>query len=902
MTLRGRDAQLRALDAVLDAVRAGESRVLVVRGEPGVGKSALLDYVGERASGCRVARAVGVQAEMELAFAGLHLLCAQMLDHLEGLPGPQRDALRTAFGLSAGPAPDPFLVALAALSLLSEVAQERPLVCLVDDAQWLDRASAQALAFVARRLRMDPVALIFAARDKKELTGLPELVVEGLGRSDARGLLLSALGAPLDEQVRDRIVAETRGNPLALLELPRGLSPAQLAGGFGLPDALPLSRRIEESFRRRLAALGADGRRLLLVAAAEPIGDPILVWGAAERLGVAADAAVEVESAGLCEFGPRVRFRHPLVRSAVYQAASPEERRTVHRALAEATDPETDPDRRVWHRAQAAAGLDEEIAAELERSAVRAQARGGASAAAAFLERAAALSASPAGRAARALGAAHAKYQAGAFDEAQGLVAAAQAGPLDELQRARTEQLLAQIAFASVRGRESPPLLLRAARRLEPLDAGLARETLLEAFTAALFVGHLGSGESMLAIAQAARAVPAPERSRPPDLLLDGLARLGTDGFTDAVPALRRALREFRREDVSTETGLRWLWLAGHAGAVLWDFATWRAFAVRHLQMVRDAGALSALPIALTTRAGAHMLAGELAEAESLIGETATIAEAMGAVVAYFAAPLAALQGREAEAAKLIESGAAEALARGEGLALTSLRYSAAVLYNGLGRYDDALDALEQSAEHPAELWRYILLPEHIEAAVRSGRPGRAEEVLERLTERTRASATDWALGIEARSRALVSDGEPAERLYRDAIDRLGRSGVRIELVRAELLYGEWLRRERRRLDARERLRTAQDTFAAMGMNAFADRAERELAATGATARKRSDPPDRQLTSQEAQIARLAVEGLSNPEIGARLFISPRTVQYHLGKVFFKLDISSRHQLHRALS
>jgi DNA-binding CsgD family transcriptional regulator len=874
----------------------------VVRGEPGVGKTALLDHLAEQALGCRVARAAGVESEMELAFGGLQQLCAPMLDRLERLPGPQRNALGTAFGLWAGDAPDRFRVGLALLGLLADVADERPLICLVDDAQWLDRASAQALAFAARRLLTESVALVFAAREsgeKQGLTGLPELVVEGLRDDDARALLGSVIRGPLDEQVRDRIVAETRGNPLALLELPRGLTPAELAGGFGLPAALPLSGKIEESFRRRLGVLPAESQRLLLVAAAEPVGDPVLVWRAAKRLGIGVEAAVPAIGAGLLEFGARVRFRHPLVRSAVYRTGSLEERQCVHRALAEVTDPEVDPDRRAWHRAQATPGPDEDVAGELERSACRAHARGGLAAAAAFLERAAELTLEPAHRAQRALAAAQAKHRAGAHDVALGLLATVEAGPLDELQRARVDLLRGQIAFASSRGSDAPPLLLKAARRLEPLDPGLARETYLEALSAALFAGRLARGSGVLEAAEAARAAPpSPQPPRAPDLLLDGLALLITEGYSAGTPLVKEALSAFRSEHITVEEGLRWLWLACHVAAVaLWDDETWHALSNLHVQLARGVGALTVLPIALNSRMAEHLFAGELAAAASLIEEIEAITDATGShLAAYGALPLAALRGREAQASELIEDSMKQVTARGEGMGLTSLHHTAALLYNGLGRYEDALTAAERAGEQPEELWS-LVLPELIEAASRSGRAKLAAGALERLSETTRASGSEWALGIEARSRALLSDGDVAESLYREAIDRLGRTRVHLELARAHLLYGEWLRRERRRLDAREQLRAAHTMFASMGADAFAERAARELLATGETARKRTVQTSGQLTAQQAQIARLARDGLSNAQIGARLFISRHTVAYHLRLVFTSVGISSRNQL-----
>ncbi|HEX3309768.1 MAG TPA: AAA family ATPase, partial [Streptosporangiaceae bacterium] len=550
------------LDRLVDAVRAGESKVLVLRGDPGVGKTVLLDYLTRRARGCHLLRAAGVQSEMELAFAGLHQLCAPLLVRMDQLPVPQRDALRIAFGLSAGPPPDRFLVSLAVLSLLSEVAEERPLVCVVDDHQWLDRASAQALGFVARRLAAEPVAMVFAAREPgEELAGLPELDVAGLREADARALLDSVLTGPLDARVRDQIVAETRGNPLALIELPRGLSPGQLAGGFGLPGAVPLSGRIEESFGRQLDALPPPTRMLLALAAADPSGDPALVWRAAGRLGIGLQAATAAEEAGLADFGARVRFRHPLLRSVAYQSASPADRQAIHVALAEVTDPAVDPDRRAWHRAQAAAGPDEEVAAELEHSAGRAQARGGLAAAAAFAERSALLSTDPARRAERTLTAAHLNLEAGAFGAAAELLATAAnqvSGPLDELKSARLDLLRGQLVFASGLGSEAPPLLLKAASRLEPLNLGLARETYLSAWMAALFAGRLAGSGDLLEVSRAARVLPPADPPDAASLVLDGLTLLVTDGLAAAAPTLRQAVGTFSGTDITADEAIRW--------------------------------------------------------------------------------------------------------------------------------------------------------------------------------------------------------------------------------------------------------------------------------------------------------------------------------------------------------
>jgi len=901
--LHDRCEEREALVRLLEGVRGGQSRVLVVSGEPGVGKTALLDSAISSASGFRVIRAVGVESEMELAFAALQQLCAPMLDRLDRLPAPQQDALGVAFGLRAGDAPDRFLVGLAVLSLLAEMAVDRPLVCVVDDAQWLDRASAQALAFVARRLLAESVVLLLATREPgDELEGLPRLVVEGLRNGDARALLGSVVRGPLDDRVRERIVAETHGNPLALLELPRGLTPAELAGGFGLLDAPGLSGRIEESFRRRLASLSAETQRLFLVAAADPVGDPVLVWRAADLLGIGVQAAAETD--GLLAIGARVTFRHPLVRSSVYRAASPEERQAVHRALADATDPEIDPDRHAWHLAQATPGLDETVASELERSAGRAQARGGLAAAAAFLERASALTLEPSSRARRALAAAQAKHHAGAFDAALRLVGIAESGPLNDLQRAQVELLRGQIAFSLGRGSDAQPLLLKAAKRLEPLDRRLARETYLEALSAVFFPGLLASGESVLETAQAARVAPPP--SQPPyasDLLLDGLAVLVTEGYAAGTPMLRRAVNAFRAEDIRREQGHRWLSLASRVAAFLWDDEAWDAISTRFVQLARDAGALSALPLALTSRAGVHVFAGEFAMAASLIAEVAAVNEATGGSLAPWAAlARVSFEGREAEGFQLIEAATREVVRRGEGQGLTFVHWVTAVLHNGLRRYGEALAAAQQAGEdtHPS-WWRNYGLVELIEAAVRSGKPEHAVDAFGQLSQATGASGTDWALGVEARSRALLNDGEAAEVLYREAIERLARTRIRVELARGHLLYGEWLRRERRRRDAREQLRTAHELFTEFGMEAFAERARVELEATGEHARKRTVETGDDLTPQEAQISRLAADGATNQEIATQLFVSPSTVDYHLRKVFRKLGVKSRTQLAREL-
>jgi len=893
--LFGRQRERQVLDRLLDDRRG----VLVVHGEAGVGKTALLEYAVEAGRKFRVARTSGVEADMELAFAAIQQMCSPLLDLLGRLPQAQHEAVDVAFGLSTGSPPNPFLVGLAVLGLLSEAAEKQPILAVVDDAQWLDQGSARALAFVAHRLLAEQIVLLFAARQVDDtLSGLPELLISPLRHRDARALLESVLPARLDEAVLERIVVETHGNPLALLELPRGLTPTELAGGFGLPAALPLSASIEESFARRLSSLPDDARRLLLLAAADPVGDPALVWRAAERLGISESAGDIVESEGLLVLSPRVAFRHPLVRSAVYGASGRSEQREVHRALAEATDPEIDPDHRAWHRAQAASKPDEDVASELEKSAARAQARGGFSAAAAFLERATALTPEKARRSGRALAAAHAKVQAGALDDALRLLATAEAGVLSELEQARTRLLRGQVAFLATRSGDAAALLLKAAERLRELEPELARETYLEALTAAIFAGPLaGPGASSREVAEAASTAPRAEKPRGLDLLLDGLVALFSDFYGAAVPILRQALRAIEGAASQTEQ-LRWMWGATVSTLHLWDDEGWERLSELHLRLVRETGALGELAVALSHRGQMHVFAGELALAASLQEALQEATELTGSPLApYDTVGLVAMRGREAESRRFFNTARAQVMERGEGAGLSFIDWAESVLYNGLGRYADALEAARRVVGHTELVSENWAMPELIEAAVRVGALELAAETDRRLTDRSRASGTDWALGIAARSHALLVDGGSADDLYAEAIERLAGTRVAVDLARAHLLYGEWLRRQRRRLDARNELRIAHEMFTGFGMEAFAERARVELRAGGENARKRTVETLDQLTPQESQVARLAARGNSNREIAAQLFISPSTVEYHLHKAFRKLEVKSRTQL-----
>jgi len=914
--LRGRVSECATLRGLIATVKSGSSQVLVLRGEAGVGKTALLEFTAEMASGVRCLHVAGVQSDMELAFAGLQQLCAPLLNHHDELPEPQREALNVAFGRGVGSAPDRFLVGLAVLSLMAAAADDRPLLCLIDDTQWLDQVSAQTLAFVARRLLAEPVGIVFAARDAgaQALAGLPELMIRGLSDADARDLLDSVVLGRIDARVRDRIVAETRGIPLALLEVPRNVSAAELSGGFGNLGVRRSAGQIEESYVHRVQSLPADTQKLLLVAAAEPVGDAALFLRVAARLGIAVDALGPAEAGGLIEFGPRMRFHHPLVRSAAYRAADMADRRAIHRALADATDPQSDPDRRAWHAANAATGPDDAVAAELEASAGRAQKRGGIAATATFLERATALTSDPARRVARAIAAAQAKRDAADPAAAHELLAVAELGPLSHLQNAQVARLRAQMEFARSRGGElgSPPLaepasqLLEAAMRLENLDDDLAREAYLEALTAAMYAGRLGEPGALPNVAEAARAAVGrvPNLQRPIDLLLSGLANLITSGTSEAAVPLRAALEQICHAPPSDGQPLRLASLGlavvqEIAAGELWDDAIWHQLASNMVRRARDSGALAVLPSALVFLAGTHIFAGEFATAATLLEEATSIAAATDhlAPMRYHSLSLATLRGIPADVLPNLEAAAARGTARGEGRALGMNGWATAVLNNGLGRYEEAFAAAREACEYDdlgLHGWR---LSELIEAAVRCGELETAAVAARRLEERAGASGTEFGLGFSASARALIADDEHADVLFAEGIERLERTRMVIHLARAHLRYGEWLRRVNRRVDARRHLGKAHEMFTRMGAQAFAERARRELVATGEKIAKQPSGSGDELTAQETQIARLAGDGFTNQEIGAQLFISTHTVEWHLRKVFVKLGITSRRQL-----
>lgn len=889
------------VDRVLERAREQQGSVLVIDGEAGIGKTALLESALTAAADLRPLRVAGREFEVDLAFAALHQLCVPLLDGIDQLPEAHRAALEQVFGLREGDVVDVRSVGLAVIGLLSAAKGDAPQVYVIDDVQWLDEESAQVLDLVARRVDGEQFALLLAVRDLAETRrwqGLPSLTLGPLAEDEARGLLAAEMRAPLDPRVLDRILAEAGGNPLALIELLRTVRPADLAGGYMLPDQRPTSSVIEASFRARLAALPGATQQLLLIAAAEPLGDLTVLWDAAELVGLPREAAAPAEDAELLDVGDRVTFSHPLVRSAIYRAASGAQRRTAHGALAEVTDMDTDPDRRAWHQAQAAHGPDEWVALALLRSATRARARGGVAAAAAFLERAASLTPDAHRRAQRMLDAAQAKHDAGAVDVAYTLLARAEDGPLDAAETAAARILRGRLAFTSGRG-DAPDHLVAGAELLSELGSSQTREIYLEAFAAGLWVGRFAAPDAITRVARAVRAAPsATDPTGPLDLLLEGLAVKALEGHAAAVPYLRRAVDAFLAERLRPDE-TRWLWVACSVATYLWDERSWRALAERQVDYFRHDGILFALPIALHYRALAHVHAGEFKAAEALVDEAYAVAAAGGAGgVSCAHLLLSAWRGDAALTALVIEDSTQQAHTRREGRTLTSVELAAAVLHNGNGRYDAAFEAIAGAAQYD-ELGLQSYVPiELIEAAVRSGHRTVAAETLERLIARVDASGSRWAHGMALRSRALLAQDRQAEGFYREAIDALMHTDATPHLARVRLLYGEWLRRQGRRIDARSELRSAHEELTAIGAAGFAGRAARELRATGEIPMRRSGRAVVELTAQEVCIADRVSAGATTKEIASELFLSPRTVDAHLRNIFKKLGLVSRRELH----
>jgi DNA-binding CsgD family transcriptional regulator len=894
----------------LRVAREGRGGAVVIRGEAGIGKSALLDDLADNAPDFCVCRVLGVESEMELPYAALQRLSEPIIDRLVDLDQCHQDALETAFGRAGGAPPDGFLVGMAVLGLVASAAGVNPVMWVVDDAQWLDRASVQTIGFVSRRLRTERVVIAMAARDTSDdgdLAGLPELRLGGLGVDDA-GELFDSVAGPVDAAVRARILAEARGNPLALLELPRAWTTAEVVEGLSGSDRVPLSGKLELAFATRLAELPPETQTLLALAAAEPKGDPALLWSAAERLGLDWSAAAPAEFAGLIEFGHRVYFRHPLVRAAAYRSAPVHERLAAHRALAEVTDPVRDADRRVWHRANSTVTHDESIAIELEHAATRAKARGGLLAAAAFLERAALLTPDGARRANRTLAAARAKRDAGAPESALSLLAAVKTEPPSELRDAMAEQLRGSIAFDQRRGTEAVELLVSAAQRLERFDVKLARDAHLEAFVAAVRASNPDRGELIRTAAQAARAAPTGHESpRTADLLLDALAMLVTEGYEAAAPMLTRAVAAVRDLELGVDDvdGLGWLSgnrLSGIIATEAWDFETGFAVIERQVALARRSGALAQLQFALNFLANEVLLTGDLRTAAMLIDEEQRLSTMTRvAPLGYTNLLLGAFRGDAERALPMIKATIDAATKDGAGRMVSYSLWVSAVLYNGLGRHAEALDCARRVVDGEALGYRTLAAPELAEAASRTGDRAALAEISAWVRARAAATPTEWALGISALVEAFGAadaDDADAEAFYRASIEHLGRTPLRVALARSRLLYGEWLRRRDRRGDARDQLEIAHEALTEMGIGAFAERARRELSATtGRRARRYIDASSLQLTAQEQQIAHLVKQGLSNREIGGRLFLSPRTIEWHLRNIFGKVGVSSRREL-----
>jgi DNA-binding CsgD family transcriptional regulator len=905
-----RSAEKQALSGLLDSVRQGMSGALVLRGEPGVGKSALLAYAGQHAEDTQVVRMVAVESEKNLGFAAVHQLLMPFLPFGDRLPEPQCRALGVAFGLVSGPPADRFLVGLAVLTLLSDVAETRPVLCVVDDAQWLDAESADLLSFVARRLLADRVGLLFGIRETADaeeprLLDLPSLRISGLPEQAAHELLATSISQPIDPSVAARIVAETEGNPLALVEAARELDWDQLGGRAPLPDPLPVGHRLELTFRRRVRELPPDTQALLLLAAACAPGQGHLLWQAAAELGIPESASLPAEAAGLVDFSPQARFSHPLIRSAVYHGATATERRLAHRALASASDPELDVVSRAWHLAAAATRRDEGVAAELDAAARRTRSRGGYAATAVLLERAAQLTPAAESRAERQLAAAETHVLAGTMDRADVLAVEATRGLRNPLSAAQATHLRGRIQAACGRVAEAVVALVNAAERLRLLDPHAAREALLSALESAAFAGWASSALLLEEIARTAGRLPPtgdPPDSVPNLLLRAHTARL-TRGYAAGVPAMRAAVLAVLGEDLDADLVLRHFELTTIGAVDLLDDAAVEALTTRWIEQARESGALAKLASGLAFRSTfVDGQSGRLAAAWTVDAEARELGEVTHnpAVVPPTGAHrviLLALSGREAEARETAAAVAREAPTRGAAGEAALAAYGLGVLEIGLGNYAAAVGCLEPAYKDDTPLIGTYALPDLVEAAARGGRRGLAQSALQRLADRAGSTATPLALGLLARSEALLANPDEAEPKYEAALPLLGRTLAAPQLARAHLLYGEWLRRQRRRRESRDQLRQALDMFEGMGLDAFAERTRVELRATGERVLRRRVGTPPELTPQEAQIAALVSRGQANREIATQLFVSPSTVEYHLRKVFRKLGLTSRTQL-----
>lgn len=910
--LLGRAAECAMLDKLATDVRGGFTGTLLFIGEPGVGKTRLLQYMADSAADVTTLWIVGAQSELRLGFAALHRLVMPYLDRLDRLTGPHRNALEVTFGLTGGPPPSRLLVSLAALALLSHVAAERPVVCLIDDAQWLDQESLAVLGFIARRLHADPIGMVFSARehagDLIALDGLATRRIAALDTASAHSILDEAVSGPLDPRVSARVIDETGGNPLAMLELVGELSAEQLAGRFPLPRRLPVGRRVDVHFLAQVATLSPDARTVLLVAAACADDDPLTVWLAAALLGVAAAAADPVVQQGILSLEPRVAFRHPLIRSAVYDGATPEERQRVHDALATVAVGNGDDDQAAWHRAAAVTSPDETIAADLQASAERAQRRGGYTMQAAFLTRAAELSPHTRDRALRYLAAAEAHLAAGDGPLAEALLDLATSGHDGAGMHVAVQRLRAAISVFFSRHKDAPAILLGAATKVEPADLSLIRQILFDAMQAAIVARQYTNGTTLEEVAHAALAA-GPDPRRPPsgiDLLLDGFATRIARGYADAVPLLRAAVAMMFTDETAAHAGIPSTILGWFAADDVWDEHGRRAMFERAQAIERRQGALGAMRITLAGLSTSQAWAGQMDDAENSYGEAAEISALIGVPLPATTGVLLevrAWQGRESESRAVASSTADWGRQKGASILEIFALMGLTVLELGLGRYPEALRwGLQIFHDDPPGFGNRVL-PEVVEAGVRGGDRAAAQAALTRLTERAVVAATPWALGLLARSRALMATDAEAEVHYREAIRQLAGTAVRTELARAHLLYGEWLRRQKRRRDAHAQLGTAYDMFMAMGAAAFAARTGVERRAAGdAMADAAGARNAFGLTPQEAQVARQASSGATNAEIASRLFITTSTVEYHLSKVFRKLGITSRRQLAAALT